>query len=255
MVAFQDIRVGDLQGRAYRVAGTAPRTGSVFVLLHGIGMSHRYFGQLHAKLDAIGETYALDLPGFGATPQPGEALSVEEYASFTAEMLARLGVTSCVVVGHSMGVQFALELARQQPSLVSHLVLIGPVVDSRRRTVVQQAIALALDSLGERPSTNRIVFGDYLRCGPRRYLTELAAMMDYRTEQKIGEVHTPILVMRGARDPIAGRQWCELLAARAPSARFAEVSGGYHVVQESHPQQVLEIIRRFAVVSAEPGDG
>lgn len=218
-------------------------------------MSHRYFGQLHAKLDAIGETYALDLPGFGATPQPGEALSVEEYASFTADMLARLGVTSCVVVGHSMGVQFAVELARQQPSLVSHLILIGPVVDSRRRTVVQQAIALARDSLGERPSTNRIVFGDYLRCGPRRYLTELAAMMDYLTEQKIDEVHTPILVMRGARDPIAGRQWCELLAARAPSARFVEVNGGYHVVQESHPQQVLELIRRFAVVSAELGDG
>ena len=68
-------------------------------------------------------------------------------------------------------------------------------------------------------------------------------------------MHTPILVMRGARDPIAGRQWCEQLAAQAPSARFAEVSGGYHVVQESHPREVLEIIRGFVAVSAELGDG
>ena len=90
-------------------------------------------------------------PASGRRPHPEEALSVEEYARFTGETLARLGITSCVVVGHSMGVQFALELARQQPSLVSHLVLIGPVVDSRRRTVLQQAIALARDSLGNDP--------------------------------------------------------------------------------------------------------
>jgi pimeloyl-ACP methyl ester carboxylesterase len=255
MIAFQDIRVGQLRGRAYRTAGVALHTGTVFVLLHGIGMSHRYFRRLHAALDAVGDTYALDLPGFGATPQPRRALTVEEYARFTGHMLRRLGITSCVLVGHSMGVQFAVELARQQPSLASHLVLIGPVVDAGRRTVVQQAIALARDSLGESPSTNAIVFTDYLRCGPRRYLIELAAMMDYRTEQKIGQVHAPVLVMRGARDPIAGRQWCRLLVERAPSAELAEVHGGYHVVQESRPERVLEYIRQFVAAPGELRDG
>ena len=255
MIAAQDIQVGGLQGRAYGPRGAQPGNRPVFVLLHGIGMSHRYFRQLYTKLDAIGDTYALDLPGFGATPQPREALSVQDYARFTAQVLARLGVTSCVLVGHSMGGQFAIELALQQPSLVTHLVLIGPVVDARRRTLVQQALALARDSLGERRSTNAIVLGDYLRCGPRRYVAELAAMMSYRTEQKIGQVQAPVLVMRGARDPIAGRQWCALLVAQAPSARFAEVSGAHHVVQQSHPQRVLEVIRQFVMAPAGLRDG
>ena len=198
---FTDIRLGQLQGRAYATAGHRP--GATFVLLHGIGMSHRYFRKLRAALDAVGTAFALDLPGFGATPKPHHALSVAEYAQFTGRMLDALDINSCVLVGHSMGAQFAVELAAQRPSLVSHLVLIGPVVDSRRRTLLQQGLALARDSIRERPSTNAIVFGDYARCGPRRYLAELGAMLGYPTEDRIGSVQAPVLVMRGARDPIA----------------------------------------------------
>jgi pimeloyl-ACP methyl ester carboxylesterase len=240
---FTDIRLGQLQGRAYATAGHRP--GATFVLLHGIGMSHRYFRTLRAGLGAVGTVFALDLPGFGATPKPGHALSVAEYAQFTGRMLDALDINSCVLVGHSMGAQFAVELAVQRPSLVSHLVLIGPVVDSRRRTLLQQGLALARDSIRERPSTNAIVFGDYARCGPRRYLAELGAMLEYPTEDRIGSVQAPGLVIRGARDPIAGRQWCRLLANRAQDGRMIEVPRGPHVVQESAPRRVCGAITRF----------
>ncbi len=248
----RDIRVGQLQGRAY--ASDGHRTGPTFVLLHGIGMSHRYFRRLRAALDAEGGTFVLDLPGFGATPDPGLGLSVPEYAQFTGRMLDALGIECCVVVGHSMGAQFAVELALQRPSLVSHLVLIGPVVDAGRRTIVQQGLALARDSLRERPSTNAIVFGDYARCGPRRYLAELGAMMAYPTEEKIGSVQVPILVIRGSRDPIARSRWCRMLTNRAQDAQMIEVPHGPHVVQESEPEQVFGAIARFVRAGREIRD-
>ncbi|MEO7006354.1 MAG: alpha/beta hydrolase [Terrimesophilobacter sp.] len=247
-----DIRVGQVQGRAYGPQGH--RSGPTFVLLPGIGMSHRYFRSLRVALETEGETVALDLPGFGATPDPGRGLSVPEYAQFTGEMLDALGIGHCVVVGHSMGTQFAVELALQRPSLVSHLVLIGPVVDAGRRTIVQQGLALARDSLRERPSTNAIVFGDYARCGPRRYLAELDAMMRYPTEEKIGSVQVPILVMRGARDPIVRSRWCRMLTNRAQDARMIEVPRGPHVVQESEPEQVFGAIARFVRAGRELRD-
>ena len=215
------------------------------MLLHGIGMSHRYFRKLRAALGAVGTTYALDLPGFGATPKPRQALSVAEYAQFTGRMLEALDITSCVVVGHSMGAQFAVELAVQRPSLASHLVLIGPVVDAGRRTILRQALALGRDSLRERSATNAIVFGDYARCGPRRYLAELGAMLGYPTEVRIGSVQAPVLVIRGARDPIASSQWCRLLTNRAQNGRMIEVPRGPHVVQESAPNRVSSAITRF----------
>ena len=96
----RDIRRGQLQGRAY--SSSRQQSGPTFVLLHGIGMSHRYFRRLRAALDTVGTTYALDLPGFGATRQPGRALSVAEYAQFTGWTLDALGIESCVAVGHSM---------------------------------------------------------------------------------------------------------------------------------------------------------
>ena len=244
---FKDIRRGQLQGRAY--SSSPQQSGPTFVLLHGIGMSHRYFRRLRAALDTVGPTYVLDLPGFGATPQPDRALSVAEYAQFAGRMLDALGIESCAAVGHSMGTQFAMDLALQRPSLVSHLVLIGAVVDSRRRTVLQQGLALARDSMRERPSTNATAFSDYARCGPRRYLAELGAMMAYPTEDRIGSVQAPVLVIRGARDPIASTQWCRLLTDRAQNGKMIEVPRGPHVVQESAPNRVSAAITRFVGAS------
>jgi pimeloyl-ACP methyl ester carboxylesterase len=218
---------------------------AVFVLLHGIGMSHRYLARLHRELESFGTVISIDLPGFGGTPKPTGPVSVEQYARVIAEALEHARVTECVVVGHSMGCQFAVEVARQHPRLVSHVVLIGAVVDERRRTVFRQAAALAVDTLRETPSANVIVLADYLRCGPRWYLTELPEMMAYPTEERITDVAHPVLVIRGTRDPVAGSVWSAVLAARAPEGRMLEVPGA-HVVQQRAPAVVANAIHAFS---------
>jgi pimeloyl-ACP methyl ester carboxylesterase len=234
-------------GLAYRVHTSpgSPDGLPVFVLVHGIGMSHRYLKRLHRELEASGTVMSFDLPGFGGTPKPRDRVTVEQYAHLIGRALDRAGARECVVVGHSMGCQFAVELARQRPSMVSSAVLIGPVVDSRRRSVLRQAVALARDSLTEPPSANFIVFTDYLRCGPRWYLTELPEMMAYPTEDRIADVSAPVLVIRGTRDPVAGSVWSAVLTARAPNGRMLELPGS-HVVQQSATAQVAGAIRSFA---------
>jgi pimeloyl-ACP methyl ester carboxylesterase len=232
-------------GLAYRTHTSPGAEGApTFVLLHGIGMSHRYLARLHQVLEASGTVISFDLPGFGGTPKPPEAVTVEQYAELIAGALHSAGVTQCVVIGHSMGCQFAIELARKHPSLVTNAVLMGPVVDARRRSILRQAVALAVDSFGEPPSANVIVFTDYLRCGPRWYLTELPQMMGYPTEDRIADLPIPVLVLRGTRDPVAGRVWSAALAARAPSGRVLEMPGN-HVVQHRAPTQVADAIRSF----------
>jgi pimeloyl-ACP methyl ester carboxylesterase len=235
-------------GLAYRTHTSPGADGTpVFVLLHGIGMSHRYLDKLHDTLASFGTVISFDLPGFGGTPKPARPVTVEQYAELVAHALRRASVTECVVVGHSMGCQFAIELARQHPSLVSHTVLIGAVVDARRRTVWRQAAALSADFLVESPHTNAIVVTDYLRCGIRWYLAELEKMMDYPTERRVEDLTCPVLVVRGARDPVAGRVWTAILAARAPRGRMLEIAGGGHVVQQSVPGEVATAIRSFTV--------
>ena len=177
-----------------RTGGSAPAV----VLIHGIGASHRYLRRLHRLLAASMETYSIDLPGFGATPRPGNTLSVAAHARYILGAMEQLGVPEFVLVGHSMGTQFATEAALQEPGRISNLILMGPVVDPRRGTVAQQALALGRNSLlYESASSNALVFTDYLRCGPVWYSKTLRVMMEYPLEQKITGVSAP--GPRGAR--------------------------------------------------------
>jgi len=247
-----NVTANGLTGRLYSSNAWSAAGQRAYVLLHGIGVSHRYLARLHLELAKDAPVHSFDLPGFGATPRPGHQVTVGEYAAFVAAVLAQRGVESCIVVGHSMGVQFAVELALQAPGLVSRTVLMGPVVDSARRSAAWHALALTRDSLfSEPPSTNAVVFSDYFRAGPRWYMTELPVMMEYPLDVRIGGVAQPVLVLRGGRDPIARRPWCEYLAAQAPDGAFAEVHGRGHVVQDTATEGVARIIRGWAGATAQ----
>jgi pimeloyl-ACP methyl ester carboxylesterase len=227
-------------------AGSGPDRTAV-VLIHGIGASHRYLSRLHGLLAESVDTYSIDLPGFGATPRPEKTLPVADHAAYILGALEQLGVLDFVLVGHSMGSQFAVEAALQQPGRISHLVLMGPVVDPLRRTVAQQATALGRDSLFfESPSSNALVFTDYLRCGPSWFLKTLRVMMDYRTDQRITGVTAPVLVLRGANDPVASADWCRRLTASAARGQLLEVEGTGHVVQHNRSVEVAGAILEFA---------
>ncbi len=234
-----------------RPTADAAAAGPAVVLLHGIGASHRYLRRLHGLLAASVDTYSIDLPGFGATPRPRETLTVTEQATYLLGALEQVGVLDFVIAGHSMGAQFAVEAALQQPQRIPHLVLMGPVVNDRRDTIAQQSLALGRDCLFfESPSSNALVFTDYLRCGPGWYLQNLRAMMDYRIEEKIGGVAAPVLVVRGSNDPVAPADWCHRLAGRATAAQVVEIEGTGHVVQHNRAVEVAGSILTFAGLAA-----
>jgi pimeloyl-ACP methyl ester carboxylesterase len=248
----RDVESGGLQGKLYSSvqphgtgakAGTDPGARPAYVLLHGIGVSHRYLARLHRELAGVADVYSFDLPGFGKASKPGRRLQVEDFAAFVSAVLAGEGVSTYVVAGHSMGTQFAVELALREPDRVAAVVLMGPVVDSSRKSVTQQALALTRDSVfSESLTSNAIVFSDYLRAGPRWYLTELPVMMDYPLEDRLAAVRQPVLVLRGTRDPIARRPWCAKLAAAAPQGTMAEVLGQGHVFQHTAPGPAAQAI-------------
>lgn len=232
--------------------GGGPRPA--VVLVHGIGVSHRYLGRLHGVLAETVDTYSVDLPGFGSTPRPDHTLSAADHATYILGAMEQLGVLDFVSVGHSMGTQFAIEAALQQPERIRQLVLMGPVVDPKRRTVAQQALALGYDTLFfESPSANALVLTDYLRCGPSWYLKTLRVMMDYPMEERITGVTAPVLVLRGAKDPVAGADWSRRLAGRAKAGQLREIPGTGHVVQHNRAVEVAAAIMSFAGLPAAAG--
>lgn len=65
---------------------------------------------------------AADLPGFGASPPPGQPWGSRDYAELLAPLLAEGGWT---VAGHSFGGRVAVQLAAGWPDRVERLVLTG----------------------------------------------------------------------------------------------------------------------------------
>ena len=96
-------------------------------------------------------------------------------------------------------------------------------------------MALAVDSVGEPPVVNRLVFGDYLRCTLLWYLRQARHMVEYRLEEPIAMFAVPLLVVRGANDPIAGTEWCRRVRDRAEHGSLVVVPRKRHVVQYTTP--------------------
>ncbi|MCU1432114.1 MAG: putative hydrolase or acyltransferase of alpha/beta superfamily [Actinotalea sp.] len=213
------------------------------VLVHGIGVSSRYFAPLVELLAASGRVLAPDLPGFGASSRTEHDLTIEEHAAVVAALIEESGLQRPVVLGHSMGAQVAAELAVQRPDLVGRLVLVGPVVQAGTRSVARQAWRLVRDYRYETRAVNAITLTDWFRCGLRRYVRTLGPMMGYPLEQRLAEVSVPVVMVRGERDLVAPLEYLELLAARCRSGAVVEVPGEGHVAMWRRPDAVAEICR------------
>ena len=229
------------------VVSDSGSAGPCYLLVHGIGVSSRYFERLVPLLAESGRVVVVDLPGFGRAPKPAEAMTVEDFAEVVARVIDRLGLGRCMVVGHSMGTQVATRLAIEHPESVASLALLGPVSDPRDRTALRSAFRLALDTLGESPRGNWLVLSDYLRCGIRWYLRVLPSMLAYRIEDEVARVCAPVLVIRGERDPIARDDWVRALAQRAPLGRAHAVNGARHLVMHAQPRRTADLLIQLAV--------
>jgi pimeloyl-ACP methyl ester carboxylesterase len=216
--------------------------GQQFVLVHGIGVSSRYFTRLAHVLAPWGGVHVVELPGFGGAPRPPSPLTVEQHAATVNAYVRGSGLGRPVLVGHSMGVQVVVESALQDPSLFPAVVGIGGVVEPGARTALRQGLRLAHDMLLETPAANWAVLRDYARTGPRWYLRTVPIMLGYRTEEALQRLPVPLLLVRGRRDPIAPRAWTEQMHRLAPHSRLVEIDRAAHVAMYTRPEQVAEQI-------------
>ena len=243
-----DLRV---EGRQYLVheSGNVLSATSTVVLVHGIGMTHSSLDPVQRELPPRVRALNVDLAGFGSTERPKHALSIEQYAADLAELLDRLDAWPVVAAGHSMGTQVVLELARIRPDDVSAIMMVGPVVDPARHSVLRQAGDLARDTLGEPMPVNALVARDYFRGGVRWYLKVLREMMRYPTLDRMRGCRVPAVVVRGDQDPIARDAWCrQLVAADGANARLLVVSGDHHVVPRTSPRRLAAELATLAGV-------
>jgi len=101
-------------------------------------------GTLQAVIDAGFSVIAVDLPGFGKTPEAD--LTPE---TIITEVMQVAELTKMILVGPSMGGKIALEFSLAHPDCITGLVLIGAVGVEENK-----------DQLHELPESTLIVWGE-----------------------------------------------------------------------------------------------
>lgn len=222
------------------------RDDPTLVLVHGIGVSHRYFEPfMRAMRGRRVNVVALDLPGYGLARDPDDTLTIDQLADLVNQFVRDQGYPDCTIVGHSMGSQIAVEAVCRDEELYHGAILLAPTINRSERKLHLQAWRLLQDTLREPIGVNWIVLTDYLRMGIGRYLRTSRSMLNDKLEEDITRPRLPVVVVNGTRDPICPDEWAEHLVECAHDAELAEIDGGAHVFQYSHPEELREICETF----------
>ena len=221
---FDQIRLY-IHGMDVRVFESDVITGPAFVLIHGFGVSSRYFGPLAKELSHQGRVLVLDLPGFGKTTDPDHALRITGFADVVNEIIRELAVVTPVLIGHSMGTQVAVEALIRAPELSHGAVLAAPVVNDRERRAGLVLWRFVQSAVKETPASAWASIRGFLQSGPRWLIRHFSPMLNYRIEDRIPELKVPLTVVGGTRDRIAPPDWCHRLASTRDGIDRADCLG------------------------------
>lgn len=174
------------------------------------------------------------LPGFGRPVGPSGPRTPADLGRELAE-----GLTApTTLLGHSSSCQVVAHAARLRPDLVSRLVLVGPATDPRARSWPGLAALWLRNAVHEDPRQVPLLVRQYRRTTLRSMLATMDVARRDDLATTLSEVRCPVVLVRGAHDGIARRDWLEHLAATGPGRRVAEIAGGAHMVPMTHPALV-----------------
>ena len=99
--------------------------GRPILVLHGWGANIETVMSIVNILKKSYKVYALDLPGFGKSQEPKEAIDSFQYGEIVKEFIESENIDKISLIGHSFGGKLSIILASRYPELVDRVVLVN----------------------------------------------------------------------------------------------------------------------------------
>jgi pimeloyl-ACP methyl ester carboxylesterase len=236
-------------------------SGRPLVLVHGLGGRAEDWSRLMPALVQHRHIYALDLPGYGRSTQPGNAqYSIPEETAAVEAFMDRLGLRQTDLAGWSMGGWIALEVALQQPRRIRRLIvfdsaglrwkmtwnpnlfepdtpqklhtldaLLSPNLPHRVPRFVQRAIFRYVRVHGwvVRRSMNSMLTGQALLDG------------------KLGALKMPVLIVWGKQDYLIPVSVAEAMHREIPQSELEIFDGCGHLAAETCAARIAPVVEGF----------
>jgi pimeloyl-ACP methyl ester carboxylesterase len=218
--------------------------------LPGWARTHRDFDAAFEGLDAI----AVDLPGFGASPEPAEAWGAADYAVALLPLLDEMARPAVVVVGHSFGGRVAVNLAARYPGRVGALVLTGvpllrrPGAPSAKPPLIYLAgrILHRRKLLGDKTMEalrQRYGSSDY-RAATGVMRQVLVRVVNETYEEQLGAVTCPTELVWGADDAEVPVGVAEAAGRMLAASTLTVVPGTGHLLPLTSPVELRSAVER-----------
>jgi pimeloyl-ACP methyl ester carboxylesterase len=253
--------------------------GPPVVFLHGLsGSWPNWLEQLPAFAESR-RAIALDLPGFGHSPMPGEQISISGYARLLDGLMGALGIDAAAVVGNSMGGFVGAELAIAYPQRVERLVLVSAAGLSTYRNprgmravrtlgVVEQIIAASTawvasksDAVARRPGLRNSTLGLVVRhpsqlpaalaaeqirgSGKPGFMQAARALLTYPIEERLPEIACPTLIVWGDEDRLISVRDADAFEQLIPDSRKVVFRHTGHMAMLERPAAFNRLLEGF----------
>jgi pimeloyl-ACP methyl ester carboxylesterase len=249
----------------HRAGGGAP-----LVLLHGLGLTWRCWKPVLPALEAVHDTIAVDLPGFGDAPAlDGRRPTIAALADAVEAELDALGVDGAHMAGNSLGGWIALELARrgrarsvvalapsglELPPERAYVMSLNEGMRARAKAAALAPGVLTASRLGRaallapmRARPWRVRAGDAaaeVRAFARAPGFQPTLRWTLAAQPALGldAIAVPVRVCTGTRDVMLGTFTAPRFAAAIPSAELHHLPGCGHVPMADDPAAVSDAI-------------
>ena len=151
----------------------------------------------------------------------------------------------CERVHETVGVRTRADVAPRYPERVGRGVLQGPTTPPEERSWFWQFIRWRQNAPHNPPEMTDISNIDYAKCGLVRALTTFEFSLRDRIEDKLPGIAAPMLVVRGALDPICRQSWAERVAADLPDGRLVVIPEVAHTLVFTSPRELAGVNRPF----------
>ncbi|HZD26397.1 MAG TPA: alpha/beta hydrolase [Alphaproteobacteria bacterium] len=238
--------------------------GEPLVYLHGAGglMPN---DRMIAKLAEGYRVHAPLLPGYGESRGEEGLYDMLDVTLHTGDVIAALGLTQPLLVGHSMGGMIAAELAATAPNDVERLVLIAPAglwLDDRPIPDLFSKLPFELPALlfhdvdfGKELMTAGLALDDpeflqaFLVMNARRLGMAgklLFPIPERGLARRLYRIRARTLVLWGENDVLIDPAYGKAFVEAIPEAELVSVPEAGHLVTHEKPDAVLAAIRVFA---------
>jgi sigma-B regulation protein RsbQ len=248
-----------------------PVSAQAIVFVHGFGCGQHMWRHVVGAFEGEYRVVLLDLPGSGAAAaasyDPDRHASLAGYRDDLVGLLSELGLSSVVLVGHSVSAMIGVLLQIAHPELVDRLVLITPsarylddagyeggfserdveeLLELMSRNHLGWQNPLATMVAGEPESDARLEL-EQAFCRTRPDVAAQFAAVTFRGDNRadLPLVSAPTLVIASAEDSIAPMAAGTYVRDAIPGSAFEVVATRGHCPHLTAPADTAAAIHRF----------